>query len=184
MEKRDIPTLEDVFKSFDAIYDIIDLMDATYKLNGNNFLMKFYHNRGISLRDIFTRDILDWLCFLAWEDKEIDINEVMFMNKLLNLNLSQLDVLEIVKRLDSGIFSTLPLSFAIFMEDAAINDYEIDIVIALHDAFVAAGAYFLACDGDVDPNEIAEFELYIKMLKVNICTFDVESLHKFMLENI
>ena len=52
MEKNDIPTLEDVFKAFDAIYDIIDLMDATYKLNGNNFLMKFYHNRGISLLGI------------------------------------------------------------------------------------------------------------------------------------
>jgi len=184
MEKGDIPSLEDVFTGIDLIYEIIDMMDATYRRQGNNFLMKFYHNRGISLREIFTKDMLDWLCFLAWGDKQVDVNEVRFINKILNLNLSQLDVLEIIKNLDAGILSTLPLSFAIFMEDAAINNYDVDIVDSLFAAFGLAGTYFIGSDGDIDPNEVLGLNLYLKMLDTNISTFDVETLHKVMLENI
>lgn len=94
---KNLPTLEQVFDTFDALYKIIDLMDGTYRIYNGNYVMKYYQNRGITLRDIFTQDMLNWLCFLGWQDGNIDANEVLFINDLLNLNLTQLDVLDIVK---------------------------------------------------------------------------------------
>jgi hypothetical protein len=181
----DLPTLDQVFEAFDRLYKIIDIMDANYKMYANNHLMKYYQNRGLTLRDIFTADMLDWLCFLGWQDDNIDVSEVKFINDLLKLNLTQLDILEIVKVLSGDILDTLPLSFAIFMEHESItgND-DVDTIGILFASFALAGTYFIACDGEVDPNELEGLEGYLKTLESNIQTFNLESVHEYMLDNI
>ena len=185
---NDIPTYQDVFNSFNIVFDIIDMMDSTYRMYDHNFLMKYYHNRGISLRNIFIQDMLNWLCFLGWADGHIDTNEVLFVNKLLKLNLNQLDILDIVKRLKPNHLSNLPVTFAIFMEYLSVSgmdsEKEVKIISALYNSFAIAGTYFIACDGDIDRNELIGLEAYLKNLKVNIQTFNLESLHEYMLDNI
>ena len=182
---NNIPTIQQVFDNFDMLYKIIDLMDNSYKMYSGNYLMRYYQNRGITLRDIFTQDMLNWLCFLGWGDGQIDINEVRFINSLLNLNLTQLDVLDIVKGLDTDMLAQLPVTFAIFMEyDSIVNDSKTDIIEALYSSFAIAGTYFIACDGDIHPNEINGLKAYLGILKDNIRTFNLESLHEYMLDNI
>ena len=183
---RDIPTYEEVFQSFEPVFRIIDLMDNTYKMYRGNFLMRYYQNRGISLRFIYTKDMLNWLCFLGWSDGNIDVNEVIFINELLNLNLTQLDILNIVNDLDPKSLSVLPLSFAIFMEHFEVSDTENKdkIINALFNSYAIAGTYFVACDGDIDRNELIGLDAYLKTLDMNIRTFNLDSLHDYMLDNI
>ena len=110
-----IPTLGEVFEEMDQIFRVIDMLDSSYRIFEGNLLMRYYQNRDITLRTIFLRDILEWLCFLGWADGNIDSNEIKFINALLELNLNQLDIFEIVKNLDPERLSILPLSFAIFL---------------------------------------------------------------------
>ncbi len=185
---KNLPTIHDVVNQFDSLFKIIDLLDSTYKMERGNFLMKYYQNRGITLRDIFIKDMLNWLCFLGWEDHHIHENEVKFINLLLNMNLTQLDVLEIVKGLNLRTLATLPLSFAIFIEYIELRGSSFDkgpqFIEALYNSFALAGTYFIICDGDIDENEIKGLEAYLKTLENNIRTFNLDSLHDYMLENI
>ena len=180
----DLPTYEQVFESFNNVYKVIDMMDASYRMYDNNFLMKYYQNRGVKLRDIYIHDMLNWLCFLGWGDGHIDVNEVMFINELLKLNLTQLDVLDIVKTIKPNDLTILPVTFAIFMEYKEVSGTDADIVEALYTSFLIAGTYFIACDGDIDKNEVVGLELYLENLRLNIQTFNINSLHDYMLENI
>ena len=155
-----LPTIQDVFNNFNQLYKLIDLIDNTYKIHNGNYLMKYYQNRGVTLREIFTNDMLNWLCYLGWGDGNIDVNEVQFINDLLNLDLTQLDVLDIVKNLNMDILTTLPLTFAI------------------------AGTFLIICDGDIHENELNGLHGYLGTLERNIKTFDLDSLHDYMLDNI
>lgn len=186
MVNRDIPTYEEVFESFQPVFSIIDIMDNTYKMHRGNFLMKYYQNRGFTLRYIFTRDVLNWLCFLGWSDGNIDVNEVIFINELLNLNLTQIDILNYVNDLDSKSLTVLPLSFAIIMEHFEVSGMEKkdQLIQALFNSFAVAGTYFIACDGDIDRNELISLEAYLKTLNMNIKLFNLDSVHDYMLENI
>ena len=183
-----IPTLKEVFDSVKMVFKLIDLIDLTYRQYNNNYLMRHYQNRGITLRDIFIQDMLDWLCFLGWGDRYIDDREVIFINELLNLNLTQRDVFNIIDNLDETIMTKLPVTFAIFMEyqyvsgNNASND--VDMVEVLYSLFLLSGSYFIACDGDIDENEVLAFKTYSNQLRRHINTFDINIMHSLLLEQI
>jgi hypothetical protein len=184
-EELSIPTVEQVFESMDALFGIIDVLDDNYKMYNNNYIMRHFKNKGVSLRTIFLSDILDWLCFLGWSDNNIADSEIKFINALLNLELSQLDVFEIIKNLDVETLTTLPLTFAIFMEYAAVSDdVDENIVEALFSLFMISGTYLIVSDGNVDENEVRGFKGYMDTLRRNIDRFDLESLHEYILDQI
>ena len=182
-----LPTIQDVFNNFNQLYKLIDLIDNTYKIHNGNYLMKYYQNRGVTLREIFTNDMLNWLCYLGWGDGNIEVNEVQFINDLLNLDLTQLDVLDIVKNLNMDILTTLPLTFAIFMEFIEVSGTDVDgdkFIQSLYSSFAIAGTFLIICDGDIHENELNGLHGYLGTLERNIKTFDLDSLHDYMLDNI
>lgn len=180
-----IPTLPEVFASIEIVFKVVDLMDATYKSFRGNYIMRYYQNRGISLRDIFIEDMLEWLCFLGWGDKYIHDNEVIFINSLLNLNLTQRDVFNVINQLDRNLLTTLPVTFQIFIEYTRLSDNnEGNPVGALYSLFLLSGSYFIACDGDIDEGEIQAFIGYTTLLKTNIQTFDLRAAHDYILDQI
>ena len=180
-----IPTLPEVFASIELVLKIVDIMDDTYKSFRENYIMRYYQNRGITLRNIFIRDMLNWLCFLGWGDGYIHDNEVIFINSLLNLNLSQRDVFNIINELDENILSTLPATFQIFIEYTRLSDNNNgNPVGSLYSLFLLSGSYFIACDGDIDAGEIQAFIGYTKTLNRNIQTFDLRAAHESILDQI
>ncbi len=181
-----VPTLDEVFNAMDALFKILDMLDHTYVMYENNILMRYYKNRGVSLKSILIHDMADWLCFLGWSDGNIASIEVEFINALLNLNLTQLDILDIVKNLSAEKLSILPLIFAIFIEYEAVSNIskEESIVDALFSLFFVSGSYLIVCDGNVDENEVKGLMIYLDGLRHNIDTFNLDSLHRYMIDNI
>ena len=182
-----IPTLEEVFKATDDIFELIDIVDNTYKIQEGNFLMKYFQNRGMTLRQVFIRDVINWLCFLAWADDQIDPREVLFINGILGLNLTQLDVFEVIEDLKTTDLSILPPTFALFIEHESKmdnEDGEESIAYILLSYFFITGSYLIAIDEDINDGEVIGFLAYIDKLKYNIDTFNLNSLHKYMLDNI
>ncbi len=181
-----IPTMEEVMEGMNSLFGIIDLLDENYKMYDHNYLMRHMKNRGLSLKEVFLSDMLDWLCFLGWGDGNIDISEVNFINQLLHLNFTQIDVFEVVKNLDAERLTTLPITFAIFIEYEAVsgNDMEVSIVETLYSLFFITGSYLIVADGNVDDNEVLGLKAYMDSLRVNIDTFNLESIHDYMLDQI
>lgn len=181
-----VPTLDEVFNAMDTLFRILDMLDHTYVMYENNILMRYYKNRGVSLKSILLHDMADWLCFLGWSDGNIASIEVDFINALLKLDLTQLEIFDIVKKLSAEKLSILPLIFAIFIEYEAVSNKnnEESIVEALFYLFFISGSYLIVCDGNVDDNEIKGLMLYLDGLRHNIDTFDLNSLHRYMIDNI
>ena len=78
------------------------------------------------------------------------------------------------------------LIFAIFIEYEAVSNIDKDdsIVEALFYLFFIAGSYLIVCDGHVDDNEVKGLMIYLDGLRHNIDTFNLDSLHRYMIDNI
>ena len=112
---------------------------------------------------------------------------VLFINGILGLNLTQLDVFEVIEDLKTTDLSILPPTFALFIEhESKMNndDEEESIAYTLLSYFFITGSYLIAIDGDINDGEVIGFLAYIDKLKYNIDTFNLDSLHRYMLDNI
>lgn len=135
--------------------------------------------QGHSLRELFTIELHSYFMYLAASDGKITQEEKNFMNTLFDTNMSVQDYIRFIN--ENDIYSTdfeerLPLTLKV----TTIFDAKIALLSALArqnvdpvtpmliNFYLEAGKAFIACDGDVDDQEIEDIKTYMRNVTESI----------------
>lgn len=156
--------VRDVKGSLHALYRILDTVEENVE--------KPEELSEISLRDLFQMEMHSFFMYLAAADGRIMPSEREFMNELFDKNMSIQDYVRFVK--DNDIYSTsfeerfpfslrMTIAFDLKMQIvAAIQGDDVDLLSPkIISFYLESGKAFIACDGDVDPQEIEDLKTYV-----------------------
>lgn len=157
-------TIYDIKRYLSALGGVLDKVEA-----GTNMPDEL---SGTSLKELFNIELHSYFMYLAAADGKITPSERDFMNTLFDVNMSIQDYVRFVN--DNNIYSTdfedrLPITLRMVVA----FDAKMQIVSALAGEsiepfcpkliqfYLEAGKAFIACDGDVNPQEVEDLKTYV-----------------------
>lgn len=157
-------TIYDIKRYLTALGEVLDTVED--RINMPDELS------GVSLKELFNIELHSYFMYLAAADGKITSSERDFMNTLFSKNMSIQDYVKFVN--DNNIYSTdfedrLPITLRLVVAfDAkmqilsAITGKSIEpFCPKLMQFYLEAGKAFIACDGDVNPQEIEDLKTYV-----------------------
>ena len=165
----------------DYVLGYAEMMDEHDYYINDSPLVYDWKNSDLSVKLAVIGDLIDWLVFLGIADGYVAPEEVQFINSYLGFNFTQNDIINLIpKRLDDDYFSNLPVSFKLlydndFMHKDYLNEKNLDGTTEfLFNIYDLMGELFIACDGDIAPDEKDALNSYMMNLRRNIDLFKNE----------
>ena len=153
----------------DELGGICDSLDKS----GNGIIN---YNSELTTRELLNLELSKFLMYLSASDGRVDINEAEYINGILEVNLTNLEITRLIK--EQNIYSTMfeeefPLIFKLFINaDNALfqNEIKMDKWASqlLYETYGIIGKDFLACDDNITETEISDYITFLNMLRENI----------------